>query len=117
VVDHLLFRGAAPLPEGIAGADGFRRAFAAGVPHSAKGDTLKDLSFQGRLFANRCSFLIYSESFSALPPALKDRIFDRLAAALRDGDPQGRFAYLEKDERRRIVEILTETLPGAARYF
>jgi len=117
VVDHLLFRGAAPLPNGVAGTDGFRRAFAAGAPRSAKGDTLKDLSAHGRLFANRCSFLIYSESFGALPPALQDRIFSRLAAALRGGDVSGRFAYLEKDERRRIVEVLTETVPQAARYF
>jgi len=79
VMDHLLFRDAAPLPEGIVGAAGFRRAFAAGAPRSAKGDALKDLAAHGRLFANRCSFLIYSESFSVLPKVLKDRIFDQLA--------------------------------------
>jgi hypothetical protein len=117
VVDHLLFRGAAPLPAGITGSESFRSAFAAGALRGAKGDALKDLSLHGRLFANRCSFLIYAESFTALPWPLKDRIFARLAAALRDGDLRGRYAYLEKDEKRRIAEVLNDTVPEAARRF
>lgn len=117
VVDHLLFRNAAALPDGIDGAAAFRRAFAAGARRSANGDALKDLSLHGRLFANRCSFLIYSESFNALPAPLKDRVYARLHAALQDDDPNGRYAYLEKAERRRILEVLNETLPDARRHF
>jgi len=117
VVDHLLFRGAAPLPAGIVGAEPFRSAFAAGAVRDVQGDALKDLSLHGRLFANRCSFLIYSESFAALAEPLKDRIFARLAAALHDGAPQSRYAYLEPDEKRRIAKVLNATLPAAGRRF
>ncbi len=113
VVDHLLFRGAAPLPEGVIGAESFRSRFLQGAPRSKGGHALKDLQLGRRLFANRCSYLIYSESFAALPGQLKARIFDQLRGALRDDNPRGRYAYLEADEKRRIEEILLETLPEA----
>jgi hypothetical protein len=117
VVDHLLFRHAAPLPDGIKGSDAFRRAFAEDTPRTSSGNSLKDLSQQGRLFTNRCSFLIYSEAFGALPSLLKNRIFARLSAALHDDDPAGRYAYLEREEKRRISDILATTLPEARPYF
>ncbi len=117
VVDHLLFRNAAPLPEGLKGAAAFQQAFATDARRSSKGDALKDLSLHGRLFANRCSFLIYSESFDALPAPLKTRIFSRLSEALRDNRPEGRYAYLDKAEKRRIFDVLVETHPEARRFF
>lgn len=111
VLDHLLFREAASLPDGITGSDSFKRAFATGAPRSPAGHTLKDFSLRGRLFAHRCSFLIHSESFHALPSALRQAILARLQTVLHDDDPHGRYAYLARDERRRIQEILTSTLP------
>lgn len=113
VVDHLLFRNAAALPAGVAGREDFRRVFTAQAPRRRAGRTLKDFQLHDRLFAHRCSFLIYSEMFSALPVPLKNRILDRLLAALHDDDPRGRHAYLEPEERRRIHEILVETHPDA----
>ena len=86
-------------------------------PRSSNGDALKDLSLHGRLFANRCSFLVYSESFTALPAPLKARILGRLAAVLRGDDPRGRYSYLGEAEKRRILEILAETHPDARLYF
>jgi hypothetical protein len=117
VVDHLLFRNAAPLPNGIPGADAFRAAFARDARRTSNGDALKDLSLRGRLFVNRCSFLIYSESFAALPRPLKDRIFARLYAALRSDDPKSQYSYLEPEEKRRIYAVLNQTLPDAERSF
>lgn len=116
VLDHLLFRNAAPLPDGIAGSEAYRRAFAADARRSRAGHSLKDLSLHGRLLANRCSFLVYSDSFSALPAPLKDRILDRLAAILQGSDPSGRYAYLDADEKQRISEVLTETFPEIRRH-
>lgn len=113
VLDHLLFRGAAPVPEEVKGTPAFRKVFKADARRSQGGDALKDLSLQTRLFANRCSFLIYSPSFTALPVPLKNRILDRLHAVLNGDDPKGRYAYLETDEKRRILEILVETHPEA----
>jgi hypothetical protein len=113
VVDHLLFHGAAPLPEGVVGSEAFRRMFPADAARSQAGHALKDLRLRERLLENRCSYLIYSESFTALPAPLKARILDRLHAALHDTDPQGRYAYLEAEEKRRIHDILIETHPDA----
>ena len=117
VLDHLLFRGAAPLPAGGTGADAFHRAFAADAPRSASGHALKDLALTDRLFANRCSFLIYSDSFAALPSPLHDAILTRLSAILHGTDSTGRYAYLETDEKQRLLAILAATLPAARRHF
>ncbi|HEY1107545.1 MAG TPA: hypothetical protein VGE76_02895, partial [Opitutaceae bacterium] len=117
VVDHLLFHRAAPLPAGVQGSEDFRRAFATGVPRAAAGVTLKDLSLDGRLFTLRCSYLIYSETFRSLPAPLLDRIFARLHEALTSTDPKNRYAYLEAGEKRRILELLTETHPLARAQF
>lgn len=117
VVDHLLCHNAAPLPAGVQGSAGFRQAFASGVPRSASGASLKDLSLDGRLFALRCSYLIYSDTFRALPAPLLDRIFARLHDALTSTDPKNRYAYLETEEKRRIMALLTETLPEARAQF
>jgi len=113
IVDRLLFYRAAPLPPGITGRDEFRRSFAQGAPRSHAGHALKDLQLDGRLFAQRCSYLIYSEAFSALPETLKARIFDRLQSALESRDPHDRYAYLPADEKQRIHDILIETHPDA----
>lgn len=117
VVDHLLFHRAAPLPPGVQGGEEFRRAFATRVPRSTDGASLKDLSLDGRLFALRCSYLIYSETFRALPAPLLDRIFARLHDALTSTDPKHRYAYLEAEEKRRILALLRETLPEARAQF
>lgn len=116
VLDHLLFRHAAPLPEGIEGSDGFRRVFSSQAPRSPEGHSLKDLSLHGRLLANRCSYLISSESFAGLPAPLKDRVLDRLAAILRGADASDRYAYLEVEEKHRILEVLLATHPEARRH-
>lgn len=113
VVDHLLFRGAAPLPDGLVGTPAFREAFGRDAPRSAAGHALKDFQLRDRLFAQRCSYLIYSEMFTALPATLKHAILDRLYAALHDEKADGRYAYLEPDEKQRILEILRETHPDA----
>jgi hypothetical protein len=113
VVDRLLFRRAAALPEGVRGGEAFRAAFARNAPRSRAGYSLKDLKLQDQIFAQRCSYLIYSEAFRALPDPLRLRIFDRLGAALRSQDPKDRYAYLGAEEKQRIYDILVETLPEA----
>ncbi|MES2695242.1 MAG: hypothetical protein V4773_17335 [Verrucomicrobiota bacterium] len=113
VVDRLLFREEAALPEGVEGSAAFRASFAQGAPRSAAGHALKDLALNGHMFAQRCSYLIYSETFRTLPAPLKGRILDRLGDVLLGGGPKDRYAYLGAEERRRIFEILIETHPDA----
>jgi hypothetical protein len=111
VLDCLLFKDEATLPEGIKGSVDFQRAFQANAKNIKGVGSLKDFSLQGHLFVNRCSYLIYSESFLALPKLLKDRIYDGLNKALRKKAPDERYSYLCDDERARIVAILRATHP------
>ncbi len=113
VVDRLLFLDEARLPEGVAGTMAFRESFVEGAPRSRAGHALKDLALSGHLFANRCSYLIYSESFQSLPEPFKARVFDRLGAVLRGSDD--RYAHLGSEEKARIYDILIETHPEAKR--
>lgn len=113
VVDRLLFRNAAALPAGITGDPAFRSALQRHAPRTRSGLALTDLQLDGRLFAQRCSYLIYSEAFRELPVRLKHAILDRLDRALLSRDPAERYAYLPPDERTRIWEILLETHPDA----
>ncbi len=109
VVDRLLFRDEAPLPEGVVGSAAFREGFARNAPRSAAGHSLKDLSLRGHIFTNRCSYLIHSESFHRLPASLKTRILSRLHDVLRGREPNPRYAYLPAEEKERIFGILRET--------
>lgn len=115
IVDRLLFRGATELPAGVDGSAEFLRAYAAGAKRGKAARSLRDLELKGRLYSHRCSPLIYTESFAALPETLKVLVFARLRAALESDDPKGRYAYLPGEERRRIFDILLETHPEAAR--
>ena len=113
VVDRLLFLDEARLPAGVTGTRTFQEAFAEGAPRSRAGHSLKDLSLSEHLFVNRCSYLIYSDSFQSLAEPFKNRIFDRLRAILRG--PDDRYANLGTDEKQRIYDILVETHPDAKR--
>lgn len=115
VVDRLLFRHEAVLPEGVEGSAAFRQVLAEGAIRTGDGRSLKDLSLRGRIFAHRCSYLIYSDMFAALPEPLKARIFSRLKSALESRDPKDRYAYLPAGEKQLILGILAETHPEARR--
>jgi hypothetical protein len=111
VVDALLCKDEATLPEGVQGGPDFARDFSAAAPKDSHGESLKALSLAGHLLRNRCSYLIYSEFFLRMPEPLKQRIYDRLAGALIGQKPDARYGYLDAAERARIANILRETHP------
>ncbi len=55
--------------------------------------------------------MIYSASFTGLPPEMKSRIFTRLGAALDSDTEAPPYPHLSRSERRVIHRILQETLP------
>ncbi len=113
VVDHLLFKDEAALPDGgVEGSPAFRETFQQRGRRTPAGESLRDLDLRQRLFRNRCSYLIDSAQFAALPEALRRRIYARLAHALRPDSPDPRYAYLLADERARIVAVLRATHRG-----
>ncbi len=109
VVDALLFKDEADLPDTVTGSPAFQKAFTAGALRARDGSSLKDLLLSDHLFKNRCSYLIYSESFLSLPQPLKHRIYARLAAALDPAHPDPRYTYIHHTEQQRIATILRET--------
>lgn len=115
VVDTLLFKDEAVLPDKIGGSAEFQHAFASNAPRSSEGNSLKDLLASEHLFKNRCSYLIYSDTFLSLPAALKQRIYARLERALDEDHPDPRYTYIHRSERQRITRILRETHPDFGR--
>lgn len=111
VVDDLLFKNEAVLPSGLEGDVAFQNAFRKGAVWASGGSSLKDFHLAGRLFQNRCSYLIYSECFLKLPDQLKRRIYSRLGQALDPIKPDARYSYISTEERSRIVKILRQTHP------
>ena len=111
VVDALLFKGEAQLPDGIAGDESFQKAFRKDAPQVNAAGSLKDFELRNHLFKNRCSYLVYSESFLQLPKQLKQRVYKRLVQALSPVSPDPRYAYISAEERGRICRILKQTHP------
>ena len=78
---------------------------------------MRDLDLKQRLFRYRCSFLIYSDAFEALPAAAKDSFYRRLWKILSGEDQSPDFASLSKTDRREILEILLDTKAGLPAYW
>jgi hypothetical protein len=112
IVDYLLYRGEAALPdEGIGGSKEFQKAFRGNRKEDSQGRSLKDFDLQRRLFKYRCSYMIYSKAFDSLPDHLENAVFKQLVSVLRSEARRDRFENLSKVERATILEILTETKP------
>jgi hypothetical protein len=112
LLKYLLFCEEAPLAEPIAGTSAFAAEFAALGPRDSKGRSLRDLDCQRRLFKYPCSYLIYSKSFDALHPEMRDYVLTRLLKILTGEDPDPTFAHLTPEDRQAILEILRDTKPN-----
>jgi len=115
VLDALLSLDEAVFPNGgVEGTPAFREAYEAVGPRSADGRSLRQLELKTRLYRYRCSPLIYSAQFAALPIPLKNEVLRRLKGILSSMEGDARYAYLRPAERRMIREILRATLPAYA---
>jgi hypothetical protein len=107
----MLLSGEAPLSGPLQGTSGFAEEFASTGPTDSKGRSLRDLDLNTRLFRYPLSFLIYSESFDALPDIVKDAFYPGLHAVLTGRDRGEDFIHLSDADRAAILEILEETKP------
>ncbi|MBX3423072.1 MAG: hypothetical protein KF752_16065 [Pirellulaceae bacterium] len=115
VVRYLLFADELALTDRVVGNTQYSarfqdRARQAGQVDS-RGRSLRDLDLEQRLFKHPCSYLIYSDAFRHLPPAMYDRIRGRLYEILSSQEPVVGFEHLTVRDRKAILEILGETLP------
>lgn len=110
IVDWFLFTGEADMgADGVSGSEVFQHQFAAAIPRTSHGDSLADFQLNSRLFKNRCSYMIYSEAFVALPDMIKKRVITRLENILESADGADDYAQIKLSERRRIAKILRDT--------
>jgi hypothetical protein len=112
LVKYLLFSGEAELTDTIKGTSGFAEEFAKRGPRDRRGRSLRDFDLQTRLFKYPCSYLIYSESFDALPNEVRDYVLGRVHDILSGKDTSKEFAHLTASDRTAILEILRATKPN-----
>lgn len=112
LVDALLFVEEAPLTAQVRGTSGFAERFAERGPRDSKGRSLREFDLTKRMFKYPCSYLIYSESFDALPSEVREYVSTRLTEVLDGKDASPKFAHLSSEDRRAIREILRETKPA-----
>ncbi len=117
LVEYLLFSGEAPLTGKIAGTSKFAEEFSQQGPRDKQGRSLRDFDLEKRIFKFPCSYLIYSDSFAALPKEAKDYVFKRLYEVLTGQDQSKPFAHLSPADRQAILEILRDTLPNLPGYW
>jgi len=112
ILRYLLFCDEIDLGDGVESEGAFADAFEALGPKTAEGDSLREFRLYGRLFKNRCSYMIHSSSFASLPDPVRTRVLTRLwevmnGKEMKDG---GEFSHLGRSEKKRILNIVKETV-------
>lgn len=115
LVHALLFCDEAPLTAAVKGTSGFAERFASGGVMDGQKRSLRQFDLTRRLFRYPCSYLIYSDAFLKLPDMTKQTVYRRLREVLTGQDQSKDFAHLTPNDRKAILEILTETHPEFAR--
>ncbi len=112
LLKYMLFSGEFELTSPVAGNSEYVKAFEALGPRDKQGRSLRDFDLSRRMFRYPCSFLIYTDSFDALPPPVKTYVVERLFDVLTGNDDSEEFAHLSQEDRSNILEILRDTKPG-----
>lgn len=109
LADYFLFVGeaaqAAPLTPGRA----FAERLASRTPKDRQGRSCGQLDLVNRLLQYPCSYLIYSEAFDGLSPAVKDAVYRRMLDVLAGIDVRIKQPRLSAEDRRAVLEILRDT--------
>jgi hypothetical protein len=117
LVTYMLFADEATLRGPVVGVSTFTKTFAARGPRDHQGRSLRDFDLQKRMFRYPLSYMVYSETFDAMPDQVRERVCRRLYDVLSGRDQSEKFKKLSADDRRAVLEILRETKPGLPAYF
>jgi hypothetical protein len=109
LADYLLFVSEAPASVPLTPRGGFAERLESNTPKDRHGRSFGELSLLNRLLRYPCSYMVYSEAFDALSPAVKEAVYRRMLDVLSGNDPPGARARLSADDRRAILEILRDT--------
>jgi len=117
LLKYLLFVEMAHLEQPVRGSTNFAKEFTARGPADSQGRSLRDFDLKRQLFRYPCGFLVYSQAFEQLPPAVKSLVYRRLWEVLTGRDESDEFAHLSPSDRKAIFEILCETKTDLPEYW
>jgi hypothetical protein len=117
LVTYMLFADEAPLFGPVTGVSTFTKTFPERGPRDRQDRSLRDFDLDRRLFRYPLSYMVYSETFDALPEQVRERVYRRLYDVLTGTDQSEKFKRLSPADRRAVLEILRETKPGLPAYF
>jgi hypothetical protein len=109
LADYMLFVGEAPLPLTLTPRTGYAERLQSTIPKDHLGRSLGQLNVETRLLRYPCSYMIYSDAFDGLPPAVKTAVYRRMLDILSGNDTRAAYTRLKADDRRAILEILRDT--------
>ena len=109
LITYMLFADEIPLTDPIKGVSTFTESFARRGPRDSRGRSLRDFDLTTRMFRYPVSYMIYSESFDAMPAAARDLIYRRLYDVLSRKS--------NGEDRQAVLEILRETKPNLPAYW
>jgi len=117
LVDYMLFIEEQPLTATVKGTSGFAEKFASQGPKARDGRSLRQLDLEHRLMRYRCSYMIYSAAFAAMPADVRQAIYSRISDVLSGRDANPKYARLTDTDRRAVTEILRDTIQDLPRDF
>lgn len=103
LADYLLFVGEAPPQVALAPLPAFARWFETKFPKDHRGRSLGQLDLTARLMKYRCSYMVYSDAFDALPSAVKQAVYRRMRETIG--------AKLSPEDGTAVLGILADTKP------
>jgi hypothetical protein len=111
LVAYTLFADEFRFSSPVRGAPEFVKQFSKTAVRTSDGRSLRDLDLQTRLLKYPCSYLVYTESFNALPDEILSVVKEKMLAVLNGNNDVKEFDHLTAADRKNILEILTETHP------
>jgi hypothetical protein len=109
LADYLLFVDEAPPSVPLTPRQGFAENLESKTPKDRHGRSLGQLDLVNRLLRYPCSYMVYSEAFDGLAPAVREAVYRRMLDNLSQKDRLTAPARQIADDRRAILEILRDT--------
>lgn len=112
LVKGLLFAEEFPLEAPVSEGSDFLKRFSERGPVDPKGRSLYELDCQTRLFKHRCSYLILSEQFDALPKPVMEHVQGKMSDILRGRCEAPEGMLWDETSRQATLEIIQAVKPG-----
>ncbi len=98
MVAYMLFADETKIYDPIQGVSSFTATFPQRGPRDRRGRSLRDFDLQTRMFKYPLSYMIYSETFDAMPDVVRERVYRRLYDVLTGKDTSKTFARLSEGD-------------------